>query len=59
PAARAVAPASSLNPAPSAHPLQQEGGSPPDAGSARVVPAAGRQPKPAQSAQSTPQEPAR
>jgi len=40
------APASSLTPAPSARPPQQEGGSPPDAGSATVVPAAGRQPTP-------------
>ena len=56
PVARAVAPASSLNPAPSARPLQQEGGSPPDVGSAPVVPAAGRQPQPTQP---TPQEPAR
>jgi len=40
------APASSLPPAPSARPPQQEGGSPPDAGSATVVPAAGRQPTP-------------
>ncbi|MCU1001574.1 rod shape-determining protein MreC [Stenotrophomonas maltophilia] len=38
--------ASSLTPAPSARPPQQEGGSPPDAGSATVVPAAGRQPAP-------------
>lgn len=38
------APVSSLTPAPSARPPQQEGGSPPDAGSATVVPAAGRQP---------------
>ncbi|MCU1066917.1 rod shape-determining protein MreC [Stenotrophomonas maltophilia] len=40
------APAPSLNPPPSARPPQQEGGSPPDAGSATVVPAAGRQPAP-------------
>jgi rod shape-determining protein MreC len=40
------APASSLTPAPSARPPQQEGGSPPDAGSATVVPAADRQPTP-------------
>ncbi|HFK2948260.1 TPA: rod shape-determining protein MreC [Stenotrophomonas maltophilia] len=40
------APASSLTPAPSARPPQQEGGSPPDGGSATVVPAAGRQPTP-------------
>ncbi len=40
------APAPSLNPPPSARPPQQEGGSPPDAGSATVVPAAGRQPTP-------------
>ncbi|KGM21862.1 rod shape-determining protein MreC [Stenotrophomonas maltophilia] len=40
------APASSLTPAPSARPLEQQGGSPPDAGSATVVPAAGRQPTP-------------
>ncbi len=38
--------ASHLTPAPSARPPQQEGGSPPDAGSATVVPAAGRQPTP-------------
>ncbi|TDB32663.1 rod shape-determining protein MreC [Stenotrophomonas sp. TEPEL] len=38
--------ASPLNPAPSARPPKQEGGSPPDAGSAPVVPAAGRQPSP-------------
>ncbi|WP_079223401.1 rod shape-determining protein MreC [Stenotrophomonas maltophilia] len=54
PQARTVAPASHLNPAPSARPLQQEGGSPPDTGSAPVVPAAGRQ-----QPQPTPQEPAR
>ncbi|RTQ88211.1 MULTISPECIES: rod shape-determining protein MreC [Stenotrophomonas] len=35
-----------LTPAPSARPPQQEGGSPPDAGSATVVPAAGRQQSP-------------
>ncbi|MDI9275369.1 rod shape-determining protein MreC [Stenotrophomonas sp. PFBMAA-4] len=52
PQARTVAPASHLDPAPSARPLQQEGGSPP-AGST-VVPAAGRQ-----QLQPTPQEPAR
>jgi len=51
---RTVAPASSLNPAPSARPLQQEGGSTP--ATAPVVPAAGRQPQPTQP---TPQEPAR
>ena len=39
-------PACSLPPAPPARPPQQEGGSPPDAGSATVVPAAGRQPTP-------------
>ncbi len=46
--------ASHLTPAPSARPPQQEGGSAP--ASSPVVPAAGRQP---QSAQPTPQEPAR
>ncbi len=48
PTAPSVQPAraSSLTPAPSARPPQQEGGSPPDAGSATVVPAAGRQPTP-------------
>ena len=51
---RTVAPASSLNPAPSARPLQQEGGSTP--AGATVVPAAGRQPQPTQP---IPQEPAR
>ncbi|MBN5051765.1 rod shape-determining protein MreC [Stenotrophomonas maltophilia] len=41
-----AAPASSLTPAPSARPPQQEGGSPP--ASSTVVPAAGRQPQPTQ-----------
>ena len=48
------APASSLTPAPSARPPQQEGGSTP--ANSPVVPAAGRQPQPTQP---PPQEPAR
>ncbi|QKW55510.1 rod shape-determining protein MreC [Stenotrophomonas sp. NA06056] len=49
-----VAPASHLNPAPSARPPQQEGGSPPDAGSAPVVPASGRQPTPSSTRSAAP-----